>query len=183
MKFRPSRFNTYLWLLVLTWGVWGCHTAPKEKQAPKKGYSAVSFHIEVTRDGTDKNSTVTIGRQVSFPLNVTKNPFLETSHLTGVSLMDDGMGGFGLKFLFDRQGSWLLEQYTVANKGRRIAVLAELDDFQWIAAPLITQKISDGVFTLTPDASREEAEKLVLGLKKSIKKIRSRNTLNEPETK
>src|SRR5947209_7060642 len=98
MKFRLDRFNTYLLLIAMAWGSWGCQTGADKKKAPKKGYSAVSFHLEVTRDGTDKNSTVTIGRQARFPLNVTKSPFLETSHLSGVSLMDDGMGGFGLKF-------------------------------------------------------------------------------------
>jgi len=88
-----------------------------------------------------------------------------------------------LKLQLGQQGSWLLEQYTVSNKGRRIAVNAQLDDFHWIAAPLINKRISDGVFTFAPETSREEAEKLVLGLNKAIKKLRSRNSLNEPEPK
>ena len=183
MKLRSSLFNTYLLLFGLAWGGWGCHTAGDQKKAPKKGFAAVSLHLEVGRDGTDKNSTVMIGRQTPFPLNVNKTAFLETSHLSSVSLVDDGMGGFGLRFLFNRQGAWLLEQFTVSNKGRRIAVFAQLDDFHWVAAPLITQGISNGVFTFTPDASREEAEKLVLGLRKVIKKLRGQNTFNDPEVK
>jgi len=32
-----------------------------------------------------------------------------------------------------------LEQYTIANKGRRIGIFAELEDFRWLAAPVITK--------------------------------------------
>src|SRR5580765_7630972 len=100
MKLRVSRFNTYLLLFGLAWGGWGCQTDSGEKKAPKKGFAALSLHLEVTHDGTDKNSSVMVGRQTPFPLNVNKTAFLETSHLDGVSLVDDGMGGFGLKLQF-----------------------------------------------------------------------------------
>jgi preprotein translocase subunit SecD len=184
MKIRRARFNIYLWLsLSLIMAAGGCHTANNEKKAPKKGYALLRLHLEVNLDGTDKNGTVMVGRRTAFPVTVNKLAFIEASHLGRVSLLDDDHGGFKMKVQLNRQGTWLLEQYTVANKGRRIAVFAELEDFHWIAAPLITQRISDGVFTFTPDVSREEAEKLVLGLNQAVKKIRSRNNLNEPETK
>ena len=184
MKIRLARFNTYLLILLgLAWGNWGCQTDPTLKKAPKKGFSAISLHLEVNPDGTDKSTTVLVGRQTPFSINVNKAAFLETAHVTRASFVDDGMGGFALKLQLGQQGSWLLEQYTVSNKGRRIAVNAQLDDFHWIAAPLITKRISDGVFTFAPETSREEAEKLVLGLNKTIKKLQSRNSLNEPEPK
>ena len=184
MKIRPAPFKIYLLVFLgLAWGGWGCQTDSSQKKAPKKGFSALSLHIEINADGTDKNSTVMVGRQTPFPVNVNKAAFLETSHLARASLVDDGMGGFVFRIQFNRQGTWLLEQYTVQNKGRHIAVFAQLEDFRWIAAPLITKRISDGVFIFTPDASREDAEKLVLGLNKMIKKLRSRNTFNDPEVK
>jgi len=184
MKFRRVRFNTYyLWLFLSLLLALGCHTDTSQKKAPKKGFSVLRLHIETNLDGTDKNGTVMVGRQTPFPLTVNKLPFVEETHLGKVSLVDDGTGGFALRVQLDRQGTWLLEQYTVANKGRRIAVFAELEDFHWIAAWLITQRISDGVLTFSPDITRDEAEKLVLGLNKKIKKIRSRNSLNEPEVK
>ena len=34
---------------------------------------------------------------------------------------------------------------------------------RWIAALLITRRIADGLLTFTPDASREEADAMVLG--------------------
>ncbi len=181
MKFRLVRFNIYLCLvLILGWAGAGCQSDPAEKKAPKKGYSAISLHLEVNPDGTDKNSTVMVGRQTPFPVNVIKTGFLETVHLGRASVVEDE-GGYKLRLQFYQKGVWLLEQYTVSNKGRRIAVYAELEDFRWLAAPVITQKISDGVLTFTPDASREEAENLALGLNKAIKKIRSQYNLNDPE--
>ena len=179
MKFRLVGFNTFLGMFLGAVVACGCQAASAEKQAPKKGYGTLRLHIEVNLDGTDKTGTVMVGRRSPFPLNVNKLAFVETAHLIKASLVDDEMGGFALRIQLNRQGRWLLEQYTIANKGRRIAVFAELDDFHWIAAPLITKQISDGVFTFTPDASRDEAEKLVLGLNKMIKKLRSRNTINE----
>ena len=183
MRIRLARFNLFLLVLLSVALSWGCQSDKNQKKAPKKGYSLLRLHIEVGADGTDKNGTVMIGRQSPFPINVNKLAFVESTHLARASLVEDGLGGFQIKIQLERQGTWLLEQYTVANKGRHIAVFAELEDFRWLAAPLVTQKISDGVFTFTPDATREEAEKLVLGLNKAIKKARSRNSLNDPEVK
>ena len=35
---------------------------------------------------------------------------------------------------------------------------------RWLAAPRISQRIKDGVLVFTPDATREEAERIVRGL-------------------
>jgi hypothetical protein len=184
MKIRRLRFNIYLSIGILAALLAsGCHSVPADKKPPKKGYGVLRLHIETNVDGTDKNGTVMIGRREPFPLNVNKLPFIEETQFARVSRTDDGMGGFGLSVQLDRQGTWLLEQYTVAKKGRRIAVFAELEDFHWIAAPVITKRITNGVFAFTPDASREEVDKLVLGLNHRIKKLRGQNTINEPEVK
>src|SRR4051812_36664106 len=126
MKFRLARFNIYLLaLMVLAWGGTGCHTDSSQKKAPKKGFSMLRLHIEVNPDATDKNLVAMVGRQTHFSVNVNKSAFIEVMHLSRASLVDDGLGGFALQIQLGRKGSWLLEQYTVANKGRRIAVFAE----------------------------------------------------------
>jgi hypothetical protein len=185
MKTRLVRFNINLLLFLgLAWGGWGCgHTKTKEKEAAKKGFNDLNLHLEVNADGSDRNGTVMVGRQTPFPVNVEKVACIDTTQLGKVSLVDDEVGGFKMMLQFNREGTGLLQQCTVAFKGRHLAVFAELDDFRWIAAPLITKTISDGVFTFTPDATREEADKLALGLNKTIKKIRSKNTFNDPEVK
>ena len=139
------------------------------------------LHIEANPDGSDKIGPVTVGRTSSFSVNIIKAAFVDEGHLTKASLVEDAMGGFKIMIQLNRQGTWLLEQYTVSNKGRRIVVSAELEALRWLAAPLITKRIAEGIFTFTPDATREEAEKLVLGLNQTIKKLRGRNTFNDPE--
>ena len=181
MTIRGARLNTYLFLLLGIALGSGCQSDKNQKKAPKKGYNLLRLHIEVNPDGADKSTLVSVGRHASFPVNITMAAFVDEGHLTKVSLFEDAVGGFKIMLQLNRQGAWLLEQYTVSNKGRRIVVSAELEGLRWVAAPLITKRITDGIFTFTPDATREEAEKLVLGLNHTIKKLRSRNTFNDPE--
>ena len=58
----------------------------------------------------------------------------------------------------------LLEQYTTGSKGKHLAISAEFGQMRWIAAPVITQRIGDGLLVFTPDTSREEAARIVSGL-------------------
>jgi hypothetical protein len=72
-----------------------------------------------------------------------------------------------------------LEQFTAANPGRHLAIFGQWGDKlsagRWLAAPLISRRITKGTIIFTPDASREEALKLVTGLsniaKKNVKAI------------
>ena len=69
----------------------------------------------------------------------------------------------------------MLEQGTIGNRGRKIAIFCrsgkDMKEFRWLAAPAITHRISDGVFIFTPDASRGEAEEIVAGLNNVSKKM------------
>ena len=84
-------------------------------------------------------------------------------------------GGFAIEIKFDENGTWLLEQYSAANPGRHFVIFGQwsekLADGRWLAAPLITHRIGDGVLAFTPDCSREEADQLVLGLNNAAKEI------------
>jgi hypothetical protein len=40
---------------------------------------------------------------------------------------------------------------------------------RWLAAPLISHRIANGVLAFTPDCSREEADQLVQGLNEASK--------------
>jgi len=181
MKVPVVEFNTYLLLLLLCASPgWGCRSAAKDKKTGKKEYYVLRLHIEVNSDGTDKNVPVTIGRNAPFAVNVNKLPFLEELNIRRAEVVDDGLGGFAMKIEYNRQGTWLLEQYTVANKGKHVAVFAEFGEIRWLAAPRIDHRITDGVFTFTPDATREEAERLVLGVNNTVKRERSRTSLKDP---
>jgi preprotein translocase subunit SecD len=109
-------------------------------------------------------------------VNVDKTPFLNESNVSGAKVVDV-VGGFALRIQFDHAGTAMLEQYTVANRGRKIAVLSqfgeELKNLRWLAAPFISRRITDGVLLFTPDATREEAEEIALGLNNVVKKTQT----------
>ena len=44
-------------------------------------------------------------------------------------------------------------------------------DGRWLAWPLITHRVADGVLSFTADMSRAEADRLVLGLNNVAKKM------------
>lgn len=133
----------------------------------KKSLAILSLHIESNPDMPDVSSPVPIYRQNPMMVNVDKTPFLTEADLAGAKIVNV-LGGFAIQLQFNDRSKWMLEQYTAANPGRRIAVLCRWDkklkETRWLAAPSITRRISDGVLTFTPDATREESEKMVLGL-------------------
>jgi preprotein translocase subunit SecD len=105
---------------------------------------------------------------------VEKEPFLTEGHVSTASVVDV-VGGFALSIQFNRQGAGVLEEFTVQNRSRRIAVFSQFGekilDYRWLAAPVINHRIADGVFVFTPDATREEAEEIASGLNNVAKKV------------
>jgi hypothetical protein len=172
MIFRWGPFNIYLGMTLIFALLIGCKSNPE-----KTTMSVVRLHLEVNRDSTEKSSPVPIYRDKPVMVNVEKSPFI-TEGLVKEARVIDTVGGFAIRLQFERRGSWLLEQYTGSNRGKRIAVYGEFFDppgsksnvTRWLAAPIIAQRISDGVLTFTPDASREECNLLVLGLNNLAKK-------------
>jgi hypothetical protein len=166
MKIRSPRFNLYLrgvLCLAIALGA-GCQT---EKHKRKYQPSVLRVHIEVHPDGTNLSERVPIYRQHPFMVNVDKEPILTELNIVGAQIVDV-LGGFAIHLQFDQQGSLILEQQSVDHRGRRFALYCEfgqkLKEKRWLAAPIISQRISNGVLVFTPDASREEADELVLGL-------------------
>jgi preprotein translocase subunit SecD len=88
----------------------------------------------------------------------------------------DTRGGFALQIHFDEISARVLEQYSAANPGRHFAIFGQWGEKpaagRWLAAPLITHRIADGILSFTPDMSREEAGRLALGLNNVAKKMR-----------
>jgi preprotein translocase subunit SecD len=107
-------------------------------------------------------------------VNVEKEPFLTEADVAQVKVIDV-VGGFALCIRFDHSGTALLEECTTRNLGRRIAVFSQfgekIKDYRWLAAPVISHRITDGVLTFTPDATREECDEIALGLNHVAKKV------------
>jgi hypothetical protein len=166
MKIRWLRFNLYLCValpLALALAA-GCQT---EQRKRKRQASTLSIHLEVHPDGTNLNAPVPIYRQQPVMVNVDKAAILTEVDLSEAQVVEV-VGGFAIRIKFDRRGTWLLEQKTVDNHGRRFAIYCsfgpELKESRWLAAPIISRRISDGVLVFTPDATRAEADEIALGL-------------------
>ena len=163
-----SRFNLYL-VLVLGLGlVCGCRTAEGKR---KSLLSTLRLHQEVNADASGRSQQVSVYREHPVAFTVETAPFLTEANVKEAKVVDT-VGGFALRVQFDRQGSWLLEQYTGANRGRHLAIFSQFDNpneeklnqGRWLAAPLIHTHITDGLLIFTPDTSRPEAEQIALGL-------------------
>ena len=171
MIIRVLPFNTFLLRLVACLAavalVAGCasHGKPEAKKPKpsKRDESSLRFHLEVNADGSDGNAPVSVGRQDPFVINVETKAFLTEFNIEQATVVES-FGGFSISVRFDKEGSWLLEQYTTAHRGKRLAIAAEFGELRWLAAPLISQRIANGLFVFTPDATREEADRIVRGI-------------------
>jgi hypothetical protein len=171
MMIRAQRFNIYL-LAALVAAV-GCGCKSTEEKKSKNALATLRLHLEAGSDRAKPTQSVPIYREKPVWVNIIKEPFLSEVNVTGASVLDE-VGGCALRIQFDDDGKVLLEQCTGGNRGRRIAIFSqfasELKDFRWLAAPMINRRISDGVLVFTPDATREEAEEIAIGLNNVAKK-------------
>jgi len=166
MKTCGLRFNLFLCAtLLLALAVTpGCSLKERKRKSQP---STLRVHLEVQPDGRSNNGPVPIYRAQPVMVNVDLTPMLTEANVAGARVIDV-VGGFALRIQFDQRGSWILEQRTVESRGRRFAIFcqfgAELKESRWLAAPIIGRRITDGVLVFTPDATRAEADDLVLGL-------------------
>ena len=172
MKICRCRFNIYLALVFALAAVCGCKT--EGESSPKRRLSTFRMHLEVSRNETKNSEPVPIYREQPIMVNAELRPFLTEANVVKAEVID-AVGGFALRIEFDHTGTSLFEEYTTANHGRRIAVFSQFGDKikydRWLAAPIISRRISNGVFTFTPDATREECEEIALGLNNVSKKV------------
>jgi preprotein translocase subunit SecD len=171
MLIRAQRLNIYLLLAAVICWMSGC-TGPEH--AKKKQAATLAIHLETSAHSGEKASKISVFRASPIELTVEKEPFITEAFISEahvISVMD----GFGVTIQLDRRGTLLLEQYTAGNLGRHFVIEVrfgkDLEQQRWLAAPVINHRISNGVLTFTPDATREEADQIVLGLNNVAKKV------------
>jgi len=175
MMIRGNRFNIYFAFVLGLGLVSGCRTAESKRE---KQISVLHLHIEANPDPTKHTEQVFIGREHLASINAQKEPFLTEANIKEAKVIDV-MGGFAISLQLDRQGSWLLEEYTGANPAKHLAIFCQwamspeekVNEGRWLAAPKITKRITDGSLIFTPDATREEAEQIVLGIDNVARQI------------
>jgi hypothetical protein len=174
MKIRCLRFNLYLCVALLLTAALaiGCQTEARKR---KHQLSTLSIHLQGHPDRTNMNERVPIYRAHPYMINVEKEPILTQLDIIKAEVVDV-VGGFAIRLQFSRQGTLLLEQNSVSHGGERFAIYCEfgeqLKEKRWLAAPIVSRRISDGVLVFTPDATREEADQLVLGLNNVGKEVK-----------
>jgi hypothetical protein len=184
MKIRWQRFNIYFCLGLAVSGALagGC----KSKESKRKAELAtLQLRQEVLPDPRGGSETITVHQDPLVQLTVSKTPFLGESRVKQAKVIDVP-GGYELSIEFDREGAWLLEQYAAASQGRHIAIFSQFADppdytlnkGRWLAAPKITTHISNGWLIFVPDVTREEAERIALGLNNVAKKLGTNQDTN-----
>ena len=169
MKLLARRFNIYLALAFLLGPACGCQTGK-----PGKEVGALRVHIEVSPDPAGTSQDISMLRSDPVFVTIKSEPILTEANIVTAKVIT-ARGGFAIEIKFDETGTWMLEQYSAANPGRHFVIFGQWSEKpvagRWLAAPLITHRIADGVLAFTPDCSREEADQLVPGLNNVAKKI------------
>jgi hypothetical protein len=169
MKVLTRRFNIYLALAVLAGLAAGCTSSPKKTQM-----AALRVHIEVPADPTGTTRMISVLRSDPVLVSIGNNPILTEANMLAARVID-AQGGFAVEVRYDENGTYVLEQYSAANPGRHFVIFGQWGETQadgrWLAAPLITRRLSDGVLAFTPDCSREEADQMVTGLNDAATEI------------
>jgi Preprotein translocase subunit SecD len=165
-----ARFNIYF-LCAIALCFCGCQSPEKKRE---KQISRLALHIEVVPDMSEFSQSITLFRTKPVVVHIDRSAFLTEAHVAEAEIVDD-MEGWALAIKFDQRGTWLLEQYTTTSPGKHIAIFStwglDKKEGRWLAAPVITRRISNGSLRFTPDCSREEAEEIVHGLKNLARQV------------
>jgi preprotein translocase subunit SecD len=174
MKVCARQFNLYLALGTALTLLGGCQTNKSDEKV-----SALRVHIEVNADNAGDLSTaqtISVLRSTPVAVTIEQDPVLTEANVVAAKVVELP-GGFAIEVKFDETATWTLEQYSAANPGKHFAIFGQWSekvvDGRWLAAPIINHRIGNGVLAFTPDASREEADQLVLGLNNAAKKTRA----------
>ncbi len=174
MNFYLMRFNLYLLpLLVMAVTLTGCKTKKSDEKV-----ASLRLYLENRAQVPGSGKTIRVLRQDPVLVTINTEPMLTEANVAAAALLDTP-GGFAIEVRFDESGTWILEQYTSANPGRHIAIFSQWSeqtkDSRWLAAPIISHRIANGILSFTPDASRDEAKQIVLGLNNEAKLIAKAN--------
>jgi hypothetical protein len=172
MKIRLAPFNIYLLVLAAALFAASCKTAEERKQSKE----ASTIRVFVAKGGL-KDGNVTVYRQNPLTLRVDKEPLLSEGDLETASVVDMP-GGYAINAQFNGHGALVLEGATVAHKGQHLAIQSDFGERRWLAAPVITRRISNGALVFTPDATREEAERIVRGLTNVVRQMKKRSFID-----
>lgn len=171
-----SRLGSFNCILVAALGLAGLAVgcrSPQERQAASE-LSTLRLYLETDVDTTgDKTAVVPVYRASPVLVRIAREPFLDEGAITDARVVDV-VGGFAIALRFNLHGTWVLDNVTTSYRGQRMVIHSHFTEGRWLAAPKITTSLRDGVLVFTPDATREEAERIVRGLNNVAVKLGNR---------
>jgi len=148
----------------------GCQTDKKKDQI-----SVLRVHLQASRNTAGATVPVTLLRSNPVSVTIAHDAILTEANIVAARVIETP-GGFAIEIQFDETGSLMLEQFSSANPGLHFVIFGQWGekaaDGRWLAAPLITHRISTGQLSFTPDITREQSDRLVLGLNNIAKKAK-----------
>ena len=173
MNFYTLRFNIYLVLIMGLLAGGGCKSTPKDDKKDKE-VSALRIHMESVGGPGDMTQNVSVIRADPVSVTILSSPILTEADVVASRVLDT-TAGFAVELKFSSTGTLLLEEYSASNPGKHFVIFGQWggkgNDGRWLAAPLITHRITDGILSFTPDMNRDDAYRLVFGLNNVSKKI------------
>jgi hypothetical protein len=168
MDIVSRRFNIYLLAALSAVLFCGCASGKKNS----KVVTLLQVHAEAT-DTSSFTKKVKVFRESPATLRVDQSPLLTETDVKRAAVVE-ALGGFALAIEFEARGRWLLDQHSSLHKGQNLVIFARFGAKEgterWIAAPILSHRITDGTLIFTPDATREEAELIANGLGEQKKK-------------
>lgn len=168
-----GRFNLYLLLALVAIIACGCRTHKNDKS---KQLATLRIHLQAGPDGLSPGKKISLYRASPMDMTVEQDPFLTEAHVASAQVVN-ALGGFEIQIQLNRQGTWLLQEYSASNSGKHYAIFSQFGvkgkESRWLGAPMFSRLINDGLIQFTPDATREEADEIALGLNNLAKKNES----------
>ena len=147
----------------------------KKEKENKKKYSITKFFLETPQGSQTVVQEVEVYRAYPEKVYIGTREFLDDRDFKEVNVVDSPDGTFQIEFVLNSDGASILQNITTRYRGRRMIVFANFGDPRYLGAPKIDRTITDGIVRITPDASREEAERFVLGMKNTIHELKRKN--------
>lgn len=169
---RPRRwFNFYFGMLAALLAAGCAHTRdPSDKLS-----TTLRVHLEAPERGAIPKQRIVVYRDAPLNLEIESLYLLTDEHVVSSRVVDE-MGTYALEIRFNNWAIPLLAHNSSSHQGRRIALMAQFGpkphSTRWIGAPRLHTVIRDGVLRFTPDATREEAYQIAVGLNNNARKHR-----------